>query len=140
MSFWHIFRNTLSALIWYQNQIHTPAFLRYDHLFAQDHKQILWKCDFTKLAFKVNYYLMMKWAFKVSYSYNFRFDISRKCINFVRKCLKNQSEINESDRKHFKVCKKEKSQNRWMSYFSLLPMWIIVHISKQAGVICSPFS
>ena len=47
--------NILSALIWYQNQIHIlPTFWDIT-ICVQDRVGFLWKCDFEKSAFKVSY-------------------------------------------------------------------------------------
>ena len=80
-----IVRSTLSTLIWYQNQVHTPYFLlRYYHLCIRPCKRFLWKFDFEKPA----------------YSYCFWYNRQQKMCNFlwenVWKSVRNYMEVTEN--------------------------------------------
>ena len=55
MSFGLIVRSKLSALIWYQNQVHNPTFWDMT-ICVWYHKHLLWKCDDEKSVFKVSYF------------------------------------------------------------------------------------
>ena len=90
-----IVRSIFSALIWYQNQVHTPPTFWEMTICAEDLKRLLWKCDFRKSAFKVYYF------------YSFGFNRLQKMQNcFVGKCLKICQKLHRSGRRHIKADKK----------------------------------
>ena len=89
-----VIRSTLSALTWYQNQVHTLTFWDMT-IWAWYLRQFLWKCNFEKSAFEV------------PYSYSFVFDRLQKNTEFfVRKCLKISQKLQEGDRRLMKICRK----------------------------------
>ena len=45
----------VSALIWHQNQVHTPPTFWDMTIGVSDFEEFLWKCDFKKSAFQVSY-------------------------------------------------------------------------------------
>ena len=74
MSFFDILyvKSTLSALIWYQNQVHTFHTFWDINICVEDHKHFFLKCDFEKLSLKVSY----------SYSFEYMYDRLRKMQKF----------------------------------------------------------
>ena len=109
MSFGIIIRSTFPAFIWSQNQVHTPPFLRYDHLCIRQ-----FRCNFEKSAFKVPFPVVLDLSGTRKYFFFF-LKISQKLHGG------GLSNIGK------------KNQNRQMSYFSPLCQ-LQLSISKNRPV------
>ena len=84
----------VTALIWHQSQVHTPYFVRYDHLRI---RPFLRNCG------------LKDWP--TNFSIHIVLDLTgcRKCRIFVVKCLSVSQKLHEGDRKHIKE-KKTKTE------------------------------
>ena len=116
-----IVTSSLSALIWYQNQVHTPTFWDMTICVCRP-----WECDFEKLAFKVsNSYIVLD----MTGCRKSNFFLGGGCLKINQKIYGAMEDI-------LRYIKKQESQNWQTSHFPPLcylqlpisqnrPVWLV---------------